>query len=63
MVVGKRSNASVLLTLTERKTMYELIFLLNSKDGEAVNKVFMELKNRYGDLFLEVFCSVIADNG
>ncbi|MCM8900077.1 hypothetical protein KVG29_02425 [Caldicoprobacter algeriensis] len=32
-VVGKRSNGSVLLTLTEKKTRYELIFLLNSKDN------------------------------
>ena len=62
-VVGKRSNDAVLLTLTERKTRYELIFLLDSKDSEAVKRVFMELKNSYGELFGEVFRSVTADNG
>lgn len=62
-VVGKRSNDSVLLTLTERKTRHELIFLLDSKDSKAVSNVFMELKNRYRDLFSEVFRSVTADNG
>jgi len=43
-VVGKRSNDAVLLTLTERKTRYELIFLLDSKNSESVKRVFMELK-------------------
>ena len=62
-VVGKRSNDAVLLTMTERKTRYELIFLLDSKDSEAVKRVFMELKNSYGELFGEVFRSVTADNG
>ncbi len=62
-VIGKRSKDAVLLTLTERKTRYELIFLLNSKDSESVKKVFIELKNRYGELFSYVFKSVTADNG
>lgn len=61
-VVGKRSNDAVLLTLTERKTRYELIFLLDSKNSEAVKRVFMELKSSYGELFREVFRSVTADN-
>ena len=62
-VVGKRSNDAVLLTLTEKKTRYELIFLLDSKDGESVKRVFMKLKSRYGKLFMDVFRSVTADNG
>ena len=62
-VIGKRSNDAVLLTLTERKTRYELIFLLDSKDSRAVNSVFMELKDRYGELFPKVFRSITADNG
>lgn len=40
-VVGKRSNDAVLLTLTGRKTRYELIFLLDSKDSESVKRLFM----------------------
>jgi IS30 family transposase len=62
-VVGKRSNDAVLLTLTERKTRYELIFLLESRNSEAVKEVFMELKACYGELFGEVFKSITADNG
>jgi len=62
-VIGKHSNDAVLLTLTERKTRYELIFLLDSKDSEAVKEVFMKPKNNYGELFGEVFRSVTADNG
>src|SRR5690606_9846729 len=62
-VVGKRSSDAVLLTLTERKTRYELIFFLDSKDSELVKRVFMELKSSYGELFGEVFRSVTADNG
>ena len=62
-VVGKRSNDAVLLTLTERKTRYEHIFLLESRNSEAVKKVFMELKACYGELFGEVFKSITADNG
>ena len=42
-VVGKRSSDAVFLTLTERKTRYEHIFLLESRNSEAVKKVFMEL--------------------
>lgn len=62
-VQGKRSKDAVLLTLTERKTRYELIFLLDSKDSESVKEVFIELKNRYGELFTDIFRSVTADNG
>lgn len=62
-VAGKRSNDAVLLTLTERKTRYELIFLLDSKNSESVKRVFMELKSRYGELFADVFKSITADNG
>ncbi|MCM8900078.1 IS30 family transposase [Caldicoprobacter algeriensis] len=28
-----------------------------------MNNVLRELKNRYGDLFPKIFCSIIADNG
>jgi IS30 family transposase len=53
----------VLLTLTERKTRYEHIFLLESKESRAVKRVFMGLKAYYGEIFEEVFKSITADNG
>ncbi len=62
-VVGKRSGDVVLLTLTERKTRYEHIFLLESKESRAVKRVFMGLKAYYGEIFEEVFKSITADNG
>ena len=62
-MIGKRSNDAVLLTLTERKTRYQHIFSLESRNREFVKKAFMMLKASYGELFEEVFKSVTADNG
>jgi transposase, IS30 family len=36
-VVGKRTSEPVIMTLIERKTRLELIFLLDGKNSEAVN--------------------------
>ena len=62
-VVGKRANDAVILTLTERKTRHELLFLLDAKDSNAVNKALLALKNRYGEQIAKVFRSITADNG
>lgn len=62
-VIGKKSNDSVLLTLTERKTRHELIFLLNAKDSNAVNEALLELKNCYGKQVSKIFRTITADNG
>jgi len=60
---GKKSDNSAILTLTERKTRYSLLFTLDSKDSDAVNKAVLELKNRYGKHVSRIFRSITADNG
>ena len=62
-VVGKRANDSVILTLTERKTRPELLFLLDTKDSNAVNNALLGLKNYYGEQISNVFRTITADNG
>lgn len=62
-IVGKKSGDSVILTLTERKTRYELLFVLDVKDSNAVNKKILELNNLYGEQFPKVFRTITADNG
>jgi len=62
-VTGKRSNDSVILTLTERKTRYELLYLLDTKDSNAVNIALLELKKCYGEHVSKIFRTITADNG
>ena len=62
-IVGKRTNDSVILTLTERKTRHELLFLLEAKDSKAVNKALLGLKNQYGEQVSKIFRTITADNG
>jgi len=62
-MVGKKSEDSVILTLTERKTRYELLFVLDVKDSNAVNKKILELNNLYGEQIPKVFRTITADNG
>ncbi|AEF94088.1 Integrase catalytic region [Desulfotomaculum nigrificans CO-1-SRB] len=62
-VIGKRANDSVILTLTERKTRHELLFLLDAKDSQSVNKALLKLKDYYGERISQVFRTITADNG
>jgi IS30 family transposase len=62
-VAGKRANDAVLLTLTERKTRHELLFLLDAKDSQSVNKALLKLKDYYGEGLLQVFRTITSDNG
>ncbi|WP_058484826.1 IS30 family transposase [Defluviitalea phaphyphila] len=62
-IVGKKTKDSVILTLTERKTRYELLFVLDSKDSNAVNKKLLELNNLYGKQVSKIFRTITADNG
>lgn len=62
-VVGKRSNDSVLLTLTERKTRKELLFQLAEKSSKAVNETLKTLKQMYDERISQIFRSITADNG
>ncbi|MDI6603987.1 MAG: IS30 family transposase [Thermoanaerobacteraceae bacterium] len=62
-VIGKRSNDKALLTLTERLTRYEYIFVIDEKDSLSIKKVFDKLKAQYKENFSKIFKSITADNG
>ena len=62
-VIGKRSKDSALMTLTERKTREHMVFLLETKNAEAVDKVLGYIKEQCGPLFTRLFKSITADNG
>ena len=62
-VIGKRASEPVVMTLVERKTRNDLLFLLEGKTSEAVNNCIRSLKEQYGDSFSKVFQTITADNG
>lgn len=63
-IVGvKDADEPVLLTLTERKTRFEIILKANSKTSNAINLELEILKNKLGCLFPKLFRSITSDNG
>lgn len=64
-VVGRRGNSKkTLLTLTERKTRREYVFLQTDKSARAVVDSLDMLERRWGkDLFRKVFKTITVDNG
>ncbi len=62
-VIGKRGSEPVIMTLTERKTRANMLFLLNDKTSEDVNCSIDSLKDWLGNKFSEIFKSITADNG
>lgn len=62
-VIGKRAAEPVVMTLVERKTRNDLLFLLEGKTSEAVSNCISSLKEQYGDSFSKVFQTITADNG
>jgi len=62
-IIGKKSRDSVILTLTERKTRYELLFVLDVKDSNAVNEKILKLKSLYGKQVSKIFRTITSDNG
>ena len=64
-VVGKQGvSKKSLLVLTERKTLKELIFLLNKHTTDCVIKTLNSLEKAYGEKnFRMVFKSITVDNG
>ena len=62
-VIGKRSNDSLLLTLTERKTRQEFIIPILSKEASSVKSGLKKLKIFFGANFSRIFHSITADNG
>ena len=62
-VIGKRSNEPVIMTLSERKTRKNLLFLLNGRTSKEINRCIDLLKEHYGNNFSKVFKTITADNG
>lgn len=62
-VLGKQKDNKVLLTLTERKTRAERLYLIEGKKADSVNQVMEQLKKELGDDFSKHFKSITADNG
>lgn len=62
-VVGKKSDVSAILTLTERKTRHELLFLLDDKSSISVKDSLSKLTDYYGNDTSRVFKTITADNG
>lgn len=62
LVVGKAETKPVLLTLTERLSRLELIYLLPDRRALSVRKIFNRLE-RENPNFREIFKSITTDNG
>jgi len=63
-VVGNKAKSdSVLLTLAERQTRFEVIMKLSGKDAPSVDQAVHALRERAGDQFDRLFKTVTSDNG
>lgn len=63
-VLGKREGIhECLMTITERKTRFEMIFKINSKKSEDVVNKFNQIKDFMKGNFNKVFKSLTTDNG
>lgn len=62
-VRGGMNGKKNLLVLTERKTRYELCFLLPNGEAKNVVSVLDELEKQYQDKFSSLFKSITVDNG
>ena len=63
-VIGvKKGKHECLMTLTERKTRYEIIFKLNGKTSDEVVNKFNQMKNFMKNNYNKIFKSLTTDNG
>lgn len=63
-VIGKKNGKhECLMTLTERKTRYEIIFKLNGKTAEEVVNKFNKMKEFMKQNYNKIFKSITTDNG
>lgn len=63
-VNGRRDGSETsILTLTERKTRFEIIRVIDAKDADSVSYAIKKLMKEYGASFPRVFRSITADNG
>lgn len=63
-VIGSsRGKHECLLTMTERKTRFEMIFKISSKSSEEVNNKIIQIKTYVNKHFYKIFKSFSTDNG
>lgn len=62
-VKGKKGSKTSLLTLTERKTLEEIIIKLENTTQEEVQKAIDTLEKKYGRTFKLKFKTITFDNG
>ena len=63
-VIGtSRGKHECLLTMTERKTRFEMIFKISSKTSLEVNNKIIQIKNYVNKHFYKIFKSFSTDNG
>lgn len=63
-VAGKRTrDDQALLTLTERKTRFELMIKVDDKSAKPVNDALSALQKRTGNRLGRIFKTITADNG
>lgn len=63
-VIGtRRGKHECLMTLTERKTRFEIIFKLKSKSAEDVVNKFNQIKDFMKSNYDKIFKSITTDNG
>jgi len=62
-VKGKRGTKTSLLTLTERKTLEEIIIKLEQATQEEVQKAIDKLEKKHGEAFKLKFKTITFDNG
>lgn len=63
-VVGQRSgSSSVLLTLNERTTNFEIVRKINAKTAADVLNEMHKISKQFGNRFENIFKSITADNG
>ena len=62
-VVGKQGNKKSLLVLTERRTRFEIVELLQTHTAAEVVKALSRVAHRFRDNFAEIFKTITVDNG
>lgn len=63
VISTRKGKHECLLTITERKTRYELIFKISSKTAEEVNNKLIQIRNYVNKHFYKIFKSFSTDNG
>ncbi len=62
-IVGPKNQGPALLTITERKSRFELIYKLSDKSNTAVVGILNHLEDKLLSDFSKVFQSITTDNG